>query len=45
LIELLEIIGRVEDAVAEIATEPFHILNDRLDVLDFFLRGIRVVET
>ena len=44
LIELVEIVGRVEKPVAPIAAEPADILDDRVDVLGFFFRRIGVVE-
>ena len=44
IVELLEVVGCVEEPVAEIAAQPFHILDDRIDVLCLFLRGIGVVE-
>src|SRR5579872_3163071 len=44
-IELLEIIGGIEDAVLEIAAEPADVLDDGIDVLGFFFFRIRIVET
>ena len=43
-VELVEIIGRVEQPVFPIAAQPADIFDDRIDVLRFFLRRIGVVE-
>jgi len=45
LVKLPEVLGGVENAVAEIAAQPFHILNDPFDVLGLFFRRIGIVET
>ena len=44
IVELLEVIRCVEEPVAEFAAQPFHILDDRFDVLLLLLGGIGVVE-
>src|SRR5204863_9313580 len=44
LIELLKVIGRMKQLIP-LESEPLHIARDRLCVLLFFLRRIRVVET
>jgi len=43
-IELIKIIRGVKQPVFEIAAQPAHVFNDRIDVLGLFLRGIRIVE-
>src|SRR5262245_32020868 len=43
-VELLEVVGGVEETVGPVETQPADILLDRLDVLGVFLRGIRIVE-
>ena len=44
IVELLEIIRRVEQPVFPIAAEPADVVDDRIDVLLLFLRRVRVVE-
>ena len=44
IVQLLEVVGRIDGLVAEIAAQPFHILDDRVNVLRLFLRRVRVVE-
>ena len=44
LVELLEVVGRVELAVAPVEPEPAHVVHDRVDVLDVFLDRVGVVE-
>ena len=44
LVELVEIVGGVEEPVFPIAAEPVHVFDDRIDVLGLFLGRIGVVE-
>ena len=44
IVELLEVIGRVEQPIFPIAAQPADVVDDRIDVLLLFLGGIRVVE-
>ena len=43
LVQLLEVVGR-EVQAGPLESQPPHVLLDRLDVLDVFLRRVRVVE-
>ena len=43
LIELIEVVGRIEETIP-VEAEPLHVLHDRVDVLGLFLRRIRIVE-
>ena len=43
LVHLLEVVGRVEHLAVPAEPQPGDVLLDRLDVLDVFLRGVRVV--
>ena len=45
IVKLVEVIGRVEEAVVPIEAQPADVLHDGIDVLGFFLRRIGVVET
>ena len=44
IVELLEVVGRVEQPVVPVAAEPAHVVDDRVDVLLLFLGRVRVVE-
>ena len=44
IVELLEIVGRVEQPVLPVAAEPADVVDDRIDVLLLFLGRVRVVE-
>jgi hypothetical protein len=44
VVQLLEVVGRVEELVLPVEAEPAHILLDRFDVLDVFFRRVGVVE-
>src|SRR6266404_6047090 len=44
IVELLEIVGGVEEVLPPIEAEPAHVLLNRVDVLDVLGRGIGVVE-
>ena len=44
IVELLEVIGGVEQPIFPIAAEPADVVDDRIDVLLLFLGGIGVVE-
>ena len=44
IVELVEIVGGVEQAVFPIEAQPADVLHDRVDVFDFLLRGVGVVE-
>ena len=44
VVELLEIVGGVEEIVAPIKTQPLHVGEDRFDVLDVLAGGVGVVK-
>src|SRR5215471_16656292 len=44
IVELVEIIGGVERLAIPLEAEPAHVTHDGVDVLDFFLLGVGVVE-
>ena len=44
LVELVEVVGGVEEAVFPLEAEPADVLHDGIDVLRLFLLGIGVVE-
>ena len=43
-VELIEVVGGVEEAVLPVEAEPAHVLDDGVDVLDLFLGRVGVVE-
>ena len=44
VVELVEVVGGVEEAVVPVEAEPAHVLLDGVDVLDLFLARVGVVE-
>jgi hypothetical protein len=44
VVQLLEIVRRVEQAILPVEPQPVHVVLDRLDVFNVFLDRIRVVE-
>ena len=44
VVELLEVVGGVEQPIFPIAAEPADVVDDRIDVLLLFLGGVGVVE-